>query len=114
MGSRLQVVRKSFGSRLEVVGKSLGSRWEVVGKSLGSRLEVVGKSLGSCWEDDHAVTPLSKLMPLHRCPGSCRHTVRILSCLILLLYLLYVFLFVLFYLICSIILFFNNIVFHFI
>ena len=90
-GSRLEVVGKSFGSRSEVVWKSFGSRWEVVGKSLGSRLEVVRKSLGSRWEDDHSVTPLFQLMPIHRCPGSCRHTVRILSCLIILLNLLYVF-----------------------
>ena len=68
-----------WGSRLEVVGKSLGSCLEDIEKSLGSRLEVVGKSLGSRLADDHAVTPLSQLMPPHRCPGSCRHTVRIFS-----------------------------------
>ncbi len=75
----LVVFGESFGSRLEVVGKSLGSCLEDIEKSLGSRLEVVGKSLGSRLADDHAVTPLSQLMPPHRCPGSCRHTVRIFS-----------------------------------
>ena len=85
----MEVVGKSFGSRWEVVWKSLGSRLEDVGKSLRSRLEVVGKSLGSRLADDHAVTPLSQLIPPHRGPGLCRHTVRILLSFRIPFYLLY-------------------------